>query len=325
MDYFTPIFNQMLVLVILIAIGVALARKKVVPENSAQLLSKLENVVLVPALVLGTFIKNCTVDILSQVWQLVLMSFGMAFLLIPVSKWIAKRFVKEEFMQKLAGYGLMFSNFGFMGNAIFLSVFPDIFFEYTLFTLPFWSLAYVWAVPTILIPKEHQEENPTFWTRVKPFFNPMLIAVFIGIFIGLTGLGAYMPMPITQVIDSTAACMTPVAMILTGITVGNIDFAAMLKKGYLYAITALRLVVYPLVFLGIIALLNLLPQNAFFNTTVFKCMLCVAAMPMGLTSIFVPAAYGKDVSEAAGLVLFTHAFSVITIPLMFMCLQMIIG
>jgi predicted permease len=48
-------------------------------------------------------------------------------------------------------------------------------------------------------------------------------------------------------------------------------------------------------------------------------------MPMGLTSIFVPAAYGKDVSEAAGLVLFTHVFSVATIPLMFMCLQWIIG
>ena len=232
---------------------------------------------------------------------------------------------KEEFMQKLAGYGLMFSNFGFMGNAIFLSVFPDIFFEYTLFTLPFWSMAYVWAVPTILIPKENQEANPTLWTRIKPFFNPMLIAVFIGFFIGITGLGSYMPAPVTQVIDSASACMTPVAMILTGITVGNIDVKAMLKKGYLYVITAIRLLVYPLAFLGIIALLNLLPHNAFINATVFKCILCVAAMPMGLTSIFVPAAYGKDVSEAAGLVLFTHVFSVATSPLMFMCLQWIIG
>ncbi|MBR2329916.1 MAG: AEC family transporter [Clostridia bacterium] len=325
MDYFTPIFNQMLVLIILIVIGVILARKKIVPDNSAKLLSKLENVLFVPALVLGTFIDNCTVEILSGVWQLLVISFAMAFLLIPISKWIAKRFVKEEFMQKLAGYGLMFSNFGFMGNAIFLSVFPDIFFEYTLFTLPFWSMAYVWAVPTILIPKENQETNPTFWTRIKPFFNPMLIAVFIGFFIGITGLGSYMPAPVTQVIDSASACMTPVAMILTGITVGNIDVKAMLKKGYLYAITAIRLLVYPLAFLGIIALLNLLPHNAFINATVFKCILCVAAMPMGLTSIFVPAAYGKDVSEAAGLVLFTHVFSVATIPLMFMCLQWIIG
>ena len=158
MNYFTPIFNQMLVLMILIVIGVILARKKIVPDNSAKLLSKLENVLFVPALVLGTFIDNCTVEILSRVWQLLVMSFAMAFLLIPVSKWIAKRFVKEEFMQKLAGYGLMFSNFGFMGNAIFLSVFPDIFFEYTLFTLPFWSMAYVWAVPTFLFPKKIKKQ-----------------------------------------------------------------------------------------------------------------------------------------------------------------------
>lgn len=325
MNYFTPILNQMIVFAILIVIGAVLAHKKIIPEKSAVVLSKLENTVLVPALILGTFIKNCTVETLSRTWQLLIVSIVMALILIPVSKWLSKRLIKDEFLQNTTIQGLIFSNFGFMGNAIFLSIFPEIFFEYTLFTLPFWTFAYVWGVPTLLIPKEHQEENPTLWTRIKPFFNPMMFAVLLGIIIGLTGLGAYMPKPVTSVVDSLSACMTPVAMILTGITVGNLHFGEIIKQWRLYAVTAFRLLVYPLFFLGVIALLNLLPTSAFFNVTVFKCILTVAAMPMGLTAIFVPAAYGKDVSVASGLALMTHVFSIATIPLMFTLLQWILG
>jgi predicted permease len=58
--------------------------------------------------------------------------------------------------------------------------------------------------------------------------------------------------------------------------------------------------VYPLVLLLI---LMLLPQNSFFASTFFRCAMCMVSMPMGLNAIVVPAAYGKDTTDAAGLAL----------------------
>ena len=185
-------------------------------------------------------------------------------------------------------------------------------------------MAYGWGVPTLLIPAENKEK-PTVWSRIKPFINPMLVCMLIGMVIGLSGLGAYMPAPIMQVIDSSAACMSPIAMILTGITLGRLDLLALVKRWRLYLGSVIKVLVYPLLALGAIALLNLLPQSGFINDVVFKCLLCVAAMPTGLTSVFVPAAYGKDGSEAAGLALVSHVFSLGSIPLFFMLLQLMIG
>ena len=86
-----------------------------------------------------TFINNCTIEVLSSVWQLLVLSFVLVFLLIPISLFFARICFKEDFVRKIATYGLAFSNFGFMGNAIMNAVFPEIFFEYTIFTLPFGS------------------------------------------------------------------------------------------------------------------------------------------------------------------------------------------
>lgn len=326
MDLFAPIFNQMLVLFLFILIGFILSRWKFVPEDSTKTLSKLENYVLVPALVMGTFITNCTPQTLARVWQLLLMSIAMAGVVVPLSVVVAKFCFKEDFLRKIATYGLGFSNFGFMGNAIVKSAFENIFFEYTVFTLPFWCLIYAWAVPTLLIPREDGvSAKRSFREKIKPFINPMLIGMLIGMVIGLTGLGKIMPSPITQVIAVAGDCMSPIAMILTGMTIGKIPLLKLFKKTRLYIVTAVRLVGYPLLVLGIFALLRLLPDNAFTTNTFFICGACMASMPMGLTSIFVPAAYGKDTTDAAGMALISHLFSIITIPLVFALLQSVIG
>lgn len=95
----------------------------------------------------------------------------------------------------------------------------------------------------------------------------------------------------------------------------------LLKKWRIYFTSFIKLVIYPLLVLFILALL---PQNSFFTPTFFKCAVCMAAMPMGLNAIVIPAAYGKDTSDAAGLAMISHLFSVGTIPLMFMLLRIFV-
>lgn len=317
---FIPILNQMIFLFTFIVIGFILTKCKLLPDNAAKTISKLENMLFVPCLVMYTFIQNCNLETLSSVWKLLLLAFVMVLLLIPISILVARLCFKENYLRKIATYGLSFSNFGFMGNAIMNSVFPEIFFEYTIFTLPFWFMIYLWGVPVLLISSD-TNEKVSISERLKAFLNPMLIAMLIGLILGLTGWGLKLPSGILSVIKVSGDCMSPLAMLLTGITIGQANILALLKKWRIYLTSAIRLLVYPLATLGV---LLLLPQNDFFTLTFFKCAICMASMPMGLNAIVVPAAYGKDTTDAAGLALISHLFSIGTIPLMFTLLNLLV-
>ncbi len=318
MNLFAPILNQMIFLFAFILIGFVLSRGRFIPENSAAVLSKLESFVFVPALVMGTFIRNCNVDVLDTMWKTLVLGAASMLLCVVLAIPLAKLCFREAYLRKMATYGLAFSNFGFMGNAIVLGVFgEELFFEYTVFTLPFWCAIYAWGAPVLLIAGASGEENKiSLGERLKSFLNPMLIGMLIGLVIGLVGLE--LPSAVLSVVGVAGDCMSPVAMLLTGMTIGRLDLWALLRKGRLYLTTGVKLLIYPLVFFAIFLLL---PKNSFFTDSFFKCAMCVASMPMGLNTIVIPAAYGKDTTDAAGLALVSHVLSVLTIPLAFLLLQ----
>lgn len=317
MELFLPIINQMLFLFGFIAIGFMLAKFNYIPDNSACVLSKLENMLFVPALAMGTFIDNFNISVLNEMWKLLVVSFALLLIFILLAVFFSKLCFKEIRLQKMATYGFAFSNFGFMGNAIMNAIFPEIFFEYTVFTLPIWIGIYLWGIPVLLIAgNSNSNEKITLKERLKLFANPMIIGMLIGIIIGLSGFN--LPISFKQIISVSADCMSPVAMLLTGITIGRIDLRVVLKKWSTYLTTIIKLVAYPLIFFAIALLL---PRNIFFNNTFFKCAMCFASMPMGLNTIVIPAAYGKDTTDAAGLALMSHLFSIITIPFSFILLE----
>ena len=51
--------------------------------------------------------------------------------------------------------------------------------------------------------------------------------------------------------------------------------------------------------------------------TTYICALCSLAMPLGLNTIVIPSALGKDTTVAAGMAVISHLLSIITIPLIF--------
>lgn len=308
MSIFLSTLNQIAFLFTLIAAGYILAKLGILPEGASKVLAKLENTIFIPALVLGTFIENFTVERLASAWKLLLVSVAIAVVMIPVSILVSKAVTRDRYIQNIYTYGLAFSNFGFMGNAVVSAMFPDIFFEYLLFTLPLWVEIYVWGVPVLLMGDT--EKQQTLTDRLKPFVNPMFVAMLIGIVIGL--LKIPMPSFLVSVLDSSSACMSPVAMLLTGITVSTISFKKTFTDVRTYIISVVRLVALPLAFIGVSLLIPV-----FRDETIFICALASLAMPLGLNTIVIPSALGKDTSVAAGMAVISHVLSVITIPVIF--------
>lgn len=306
MSVLSATVGQMLVLFTLILLGYIVAKAKAVPEDSATVLSKLENNLFVPALVLGTFVSNFTVEKLGTAWKLFLISFAICLVMMFLAVIVARGCSKDNYIQNIYTYGLAFSNFGFMGNAVVNAVFPEYFLDYLIFTMPLWTMIYLWGVPCLLIPSE--EGKQTIKSRLKSFANPMFAAMIIGIVIGLCGIR--LPDFLTTVIDVTGDCMSPVAMMLTGITVANMDVKKVLSMKSIYVVSIIRLIAFPLIFIGLFSFLPM-AQN------IVVCTICSLAMPLGLSTLVIPGGYGKDTSVAAGMALVSHLLSAVTIPIVF--------
>lgn len=309
MTVFIATLNQTAFLFLFIVAGYILSRWRFVPDNAQTVLSKLENCIFIPALVLGTFMGNFTTQKIGDTWQLLLQSFILAAIAIGLSLLCVRFCSKDKYERNIYTYGLCFSNFGFMGNAVVSALFPDVFLEYLIFTLPLWTLIYLWGVPVLLMDGG---EKQTVSQRLKNFKNPMFACTLAGMALGLVSVPV--PQFISSAVTTAGNCMSPVAMLLTGMTIAQFDLKEVLKIKSVYLVTALRLLVFPLLFLGAMVLLPL-PK------TFATCAICSLAMPLGLNTIIIPSALGKDTKVASGMALVSHILSCLTIPVVFMLFQ----
>lgn len=311
-DVFTATLSQMMVMLLCIVIGFILNKKKLSPEDTATVLSKLETYVLSPALILNTFSRYCTVDSLKKQYPLVLycaiaivIAIGLAYLLSPL-------FAKKGYNRCIYRYALTFGNFGFMGNAIVPAILgAEKLYEYMLFSLPAYIGVYTWGL-AILIPRSTGKSNP-----LKNLLNPSMIAVALGVTLGLTGAAEYMPSFFNDTLAGLGSCMGPIAMVLTGFVIGDYSFKTLLQDKKVYAASVLRLLILPALFILMLKLLGA-------NNTVLTMCLFVFGTPLGLNTVVFPASYGGDTATGASMAMISHVLGVITIPAMFALLNALI-
>ena len=300
MNVFFSTLNQMGVLFTFIAIGYLLIKRGLLPAGTATILSKLETVVV------GVFSEKLTPENISTYAVLMLAGLLLTLGAIPAAIFFASRCSKgDRYIKNIYTYGLVFSNYSYVGTPVIAAMFPEILMEYLIFTVPLGVMIFLWAVPTLLIPDDG--EKPTLRGKLKNLMNPIMCGMLIGAVIGYFSI----PVPkfIMEAANTLGSCMAPVAMLLTGMTVAVVDVKKVFGNIGIYQVSFLRLIVFPLVVLGILSLLPV-------SRTVLICCICAAAMPLGLNSVVVPSAYGRDTSVAAGMAMVSHLAACITIPLM---------
>lgn len=305
--------SPMLVMFLCIFIGFILRKTNCSPENSAAVMSKLELNVLLPAQVLHTFINNCTVESICSEYRLVIYGGIAVALSVCIGIFLSRFFSKEKYQRAIFQYGLVFANFGFLGNAIVPQILGDLgLYAYMLFTLPMNIVLYGWGINT-LIPEGRSEKK----SLLKSFLNPTFIALVGGMVLGLLGAGKWLPGFVLDTTKNLAGCMGPVAMILTGFVIGGYDILSLLKNKRVYLMTVLRLFVLPAVLIGFLWLLRA-------DAMTLKMALFAFASALGLNTVVIPAAYGGDTTTGASMAMVSHVCSVVTIPVLYAVLLQII-
>ncbi|MBQ3114734.1 MAG: AEC family transporter [Clostridia bacterium] len=314
MEMFLLVSEQLLMMLILMAVGFILSKKKIIPENSGTVVSKLENFVFAPALTLVTQFNNCSIENFMNNSNLIIYGLILVIISVGIASPLSKLFVKNpnkdfelDYQRNIYRYALTFGNFGYMGNFLVLGIWgSEALFKYLMFTFFVSVVCYSWGI-YILIPKG----NGTMWQNLKKGLTaPPIIALVIGIIGGLSNANAYMPAFVMTALDNASKCMGPAAMLLAGIIIGGYDFKELLKNKKVYVVSTLRMFVIPAVFVIALHIFGVSKEIITFTLIAF-------ATPLGMNTIVYPAAYGGDTKTGASMTMISHVLSIITIPVMY--------
>lgn len=324
MGTFLATLSPMLTLFFCIAIGFCMSKTKLLPDSASKTMAKMETWIFCPALSFMTMACFCTLDTFAT--NAFRVGMGCATVLISIAIAIPLSYLfarKDQTERGVYRYALAFANFGYMGDPIVLTLFgEEILSYYKLFTLPFSILVYVWGIG-VLTPKSDEK-----WSSLRRLLNAPTIATFVGIAVGLTGLGGRLPAFFTSAVDSLKACMGPVAMLLAGVTIAKYNVLSMLKNKRVYLATALRLFVIPaflvLALSGIKLLLGRCVGESFGNDVLFLAFFATAT-PLGLNTVVFPEAYGGSPETGAGMALISHTLCIVSIPILYALMVLVFG
>ncbi|MEE0914507.1 MAG: AEC family transporter [Ruminococcus sp.] len=304
MNIFSSVIFQIAVMFSYILVGFILCRGNFIPKESGTVFSRLENKIFMPAVVINTFMANCTVENIKEKWIFIVYSTVILVFCIIVGYIVGRLLGKTEYLQKIYRYSISVSNFGFVGTAMVSGIYGANsieLFDYLMFTLPLnmftYSIGVAWLVP-----------NGGKAFSIKSFINPIFISLFIGALWGLLSLPKFKLL--TTLISGAADCMSPIAMILTGFVIGSYNLSSLFRQWQTYIVAGIRLIGLPVVICIVLRLLNT-PDEIIIAT------LCANAMPLGLNTVIIPSAYGENPETGASMALVSQICSVVTIPFLF--------
>lgn len=309
---FTATLSPMLVMFLCMALGYFANKLRLAPENTATVLSKLENYFLVPALILNTFMTYCSVESVKQEYSLMLWCLLVLVMAVVIAWPLSGLFSRGGYTREVYKYALTFANFSFMGNAIVPAILgQEMLYKYMLFILPLNLAVYTGGV-IVLIPRGEGKNV------LKSLLNPIFVSIILGAVLGLVGAKPHIPLFVTNTIGNLASCMGPLAMVLTGFVVADFDFGKLLKNTKVYFATLLRLIVLPAIFVATLILLGAEDTAVIISFFAF-------GTPLGLNTVVFPAAYGGDTSTGASMAMISHTLCIVTIPLMFAVFKMVLA
>lgn len=303
MDIFLITFKQVVGLFLIIFVGVICCKAGIVTDRSKKELSGLLVNIVIPAVIINSFQRQMD---LSKAEVLFESFFYCVFVHICLI------FLAVVFLPKRLGpnYGIervsvTYTNAGFMGLPLLSALFGE---AGTLYASVYVSVfhLFMWTAGTFTLSKEK-----SFKAAFRQLCSPTIIAVLIALI--LLFLDVTLPEVLLTPISYVAEMNTPLAMIVTGMSLASIDFFELLRAKKLYYVTALRLLILPLILVVLFRLLH-------FTGMAADCVLVSAACPTAAIAPMVAVQYGHDEKMASGIFALTTLLSLFSIPLFMLVL-----
>lgn len=325
MDTFFIMLTNVIIFLALAVPGYILVKTKLLKQEHSGVLSKLLMYVGMPFLILsGTLGVSFNGEtIISLSWAAIIttvLTFVFFFLsAFTVTKCKEQKESDPLWNKKVKGmerFCAIFSNNGFLGLPLAAAVFGESSLVFTcLVVVNIINNTLIYTLGTYLISGDKSKVD-----LKKILLNPVLIAFVIGIVLNLIGVKKFFP----QALDYSnyfKGIVTPISMTILGMKMGGISFSKLFSSWKMYYVSFIKLIAMPAVCVAItIALKVLLGLEEQLIMTIFVAF----AMPTAALSTAIGDSVNGDVDNGTIYTLGNTVLSVVTIPLLYLLLCLIV-
>ena len=295
MDNALILLVQVVMMFLLAVMGYLMFRFKKITLEGSKSLGNILIYLSLPAVIINSFLRDGGPEMLRGL----LISAGAALVTLVISVVVSTLFFKQDGIAKFAS---AFSNPGFFGIPLINGLLGNGAVFYVAFYIAFLNiLQWTWGVSVMTGQKG------------KVSVKRVLTAPFIiGMLIGLVFFLFKIPRPalVTNLISLTAGLNTPLAMFVIGIYLAQTNVGKMFKKGKLYLVSLVRLIVIPVLCFGVLSLLS-----ASMNE-IRVAVLIAAACPVVSNVAVYAQLHDQDYGYAVETVVISTMLSIVTIPVL---------
>lgn len=288
---------QVLILFVLIAVGFICRKIKLVSDEAIKGMSDLVVYIVTPANIIVAFVREFKSELL---WEL-LISFGLAFAVYFFATVIAKLLIREKDENKnpVLRFAAAYPNAGYMGIPLQKAILGDIGVFYCAAYIAVFHM-YIWSYGVKIL----KGPKAGFSVR-KALLSIPVISIFIGLFFFVTGIE--LPSVVLTPLTHLSSMATPLPMFIIGYYLASSSFKDIFGNKYMFVSAFIKLVVSPLVAIGICCLFNIK------GDMIVACLIATSASSGAMTTMLA-SKYNRDTAIAAGMVSLTTIAAILTMP-----------
>lgn len=292
------VFNVMLTMLCMLAVGVIAARTGVVDGETNRRLSRFAMAVPQCAIILASAMNMQRGLTAGRVLLLLGVGCLMYALLLAVSLAVPRLVGVKKESRGVYSFMGAFGNVAFMGYPILRALYgSDAVFYAALIGIPFNLLAFTVGVRML---------GGTAGFDWRDLFNPALVASLVSVVIIF--LPVSWPQPVMEAVNYLGDMIVPLSMIIIGASLGEQRLRDVFTSRRAYAFAPVKLLIAPVV---IWAVMRLIVDDPL----LLGIVTVEAAMPSATVGVMLSIQYGADERLASQMVFVSTVLSVLTIPL----------
>ena len=298
MEQFYTMVGVQAVLFIYIAVGYVLRKKEILTKEVRSGLTILILNILLPCMIFNSFRQDISFDQLMSAAAILGVAFGLCIMAWFLGRILWHKYPPER--QKILRYGTLIPNSGVAGLPVIEMAYgTEGLFLAAIFIIPYRFL--MWSLGISLFTKGDRK------TMIRNILlNPGIVAVILG----MTWMLRRLPVPgvADKVITGFSDATSPMAMILVGAILGDVELRGLLDKDA-WLVTLVRLILLPICALVISKAIG-------FSAISTAVTVVLTGMPIGSTTAILAEKYGADSVFGSKCVFASTLMSLFTIPLL---------
>lgn len=299
MDVFLKMASVQMVLFLYMLVGFYCRKTDILNDLARDKFTDFTIKVTLPCMVFGSFLGEMNADALRQGAMALAVASVMALVALLCGKVLYRNIKPGE--KSVLQYGTLVSNSGFAGLPLVEGTFgAQGLFIGSLYIIP--TRILMWSAGISLFTTADSRKE-----RIKKvLLNPSIIAVVVGLIWMIFDL----PLPsfASTAIKGLGACASPIAMVLVGAILADVDIRKVFEPKAFYLV-AVRQIFLPLIALVLLKLIHADPLLTGVSVS-------LTAMPIGSTTAILAQKYGADAQFASKCVFISTLTSLITVPML---------